>query len=421
MLYVVDTSVLLSDPKALKKLSDREVVIPLIVLGELEEKRSHPELGFAARETLRVLESYRQQGQITEAIPTSNGGSVRVELNNITDSSLPSAFKQPTNDNRILAVASNLSKTEEVTLLTKDLPLRLKASSAGVRAEDFQPDLALDTWTGVMTLDVDYRNLNTFYETGYISVSSEGTVLEIPENTGIILKAATGSGLGRKIGEDIVRIKDRTVFELKGRSAEQRMALDLLMDPNVGIVSLGGPAGTGKSILALAAALEQILEQNIYRKAVVFRPLYAVGGQDLGFLPGSAEEKMSPWAAAVFDALEVFCGPEVIEEVIERKLLEVLPLTHIRGRTLTDTFVIVDEAQNLEKMVLLTAMSRLGQNSKIVLTHDVAQRDNLRVGKHDGINSVIASLAGQPLFGHVTLHRSERSPVAELVSRLIEC
>lgn len=421
MLYVVDTSVLLSDPKALYKLSDREVVIPLIVLTELEEKRNHPELGYAARETLRLLESYRQRGIITEAIPTGNGGTVRVELNNITDSSLPAAFREPTNDNRILAVATNLSKSEDLTLLTKDLPLRLKAASAGVQAEDFQPDLGLDTWTGVMAVDVDSRNLNTLYETGFISVSSEGTALEIPENTGIILKSPTGSGLGRKVGENIVRIKEQSVFELKGRSAEQRIALDLLTDTKVGIVSLGGPAGTGKSILALAAGLEQILEQNIYRKAVVFRPLYAVGGQDLGFLPGSAEEKMSPWAAAVFDALEVFCGPEVIEEVVERQLLEVLPLTHIRGRTLTDTFVIVDEAQNLEKMVLLTAMSRLGQNSKVVLTHDVAQRDNLRVGKHDGINSVIASLAGQPLFGHVTLHRSERSPVAELVSRLIEC
>jgi PhoH-like ATPase len=194
----------------------------------------------------------------------------------------------------------------------------------------------------------------------------------------------------------------------------------MLTDPNVGIVSMGGPAGTGKSILAIAAGLEQVIEKKLYRKVSVFRPLYAVGGQELGYLPGTAEEKMAPWAAAVFDALEVFCGQNVIDHIIEENLLEVLPLTHIRGRTLTDTFVIVDEAQNLEKMVLLTALTRLGKNSKVALTHDVAQRDNLRVGRHDGISSVVGALTGEPLFGHISLTRSERSDVAELVSRLLE-
>ena len=162
------------------------------------------------------------------------------------------------------------------------------------------------------------------------------------------------------------------------------------------------------------------LEQRRHRRVVVFRPLYAVGGQDLGYLPGSEQEKMSPWAAAVVDALEAVTERHVIEELLEEGLLEVLPLTHIRGRTLTDTWVIIDEAQNLERTVLLTALSRIGAESRVVLTHDVAQRDNLRVGRHDGVLTVVDDLVGHPLFAHLTLTRSERSPVAGLVTGLLE-
>jgi PhoH-like ATPase len=185
-------------------------------------------------------------------------------------------------------------------------------------------------------------------------------------------------------------------------------------------VSLGGNAGTGKSVLALAAGLDAVLEQRTHKRVTVFRPLFAVGGQELGYLPGTEAEKMAPWAAAVFDALEAVVGPNVIAEVQARNLLEVLPLTHIRGRSLTDSFVIVDEAQNLERGVLLTALSRLGRGSRVVLTHDVAQRDNLLVGRHDGVVSVIETLKGHPLFAHVTLTRSERSAIAALVTDLLD-
>jgi PhoH-like ATPase len=210
------------------------------------------------------------------------------------------------------------------------------------------------------------------------------------------------------------------VFGVRGRSAEQRFAIDLLVDPEVQIVSLGGNAGTGKSALALSAGLEAVLEQRSHKKVLVFRPLYAVGGQDLGYLPGTEGDKMSPWSAAVMDVLESVTSKPVIDEVLDRGLLEVLPLTHIRGRSLADTFVIIDEAQNLERPVLLTALTRLGEGCKVVLTHDVAQRDNLRVGRHDGIASVIDALNGHRLFGHTTLQRSERGEIAALVSRLLD-
>ncbi|MFM7070000.1 MAG: PhoH family protein, partial [Actinomycetes bacterium] len=337
-------------------------------------------------------------------------------------SSLPAAFSSDVNDHRILAVARNLAdKGLHVTLVSKDLPLRLKAAVVGLTAEEYRNELdeGADGWNGMVNVAVTAEAIDALYADRAIDLPE---VADVPVNAGIVLRSGSASALGRKRDDGLVHVVegDRPVFDVRGRSAEQRVALDLLLDDAVGIVSLGGSAGTGKSVLALAAGLESVLERRTHRKVVIFRPLYAVGGQDLGFLPGSESEKMHPWAAAVTDALEAIAGPEVIDEVIERELLEVLPLTHIRGRTLTDTFVIVDEAQNLEKMVLLTALSRLGRNSRVVLTHDVAQRDNLRVGRFDGIASVVAALSGHPLFGHVTLTRSERSPVAALVSELLD-
>jgi PhoH-like ATPase len=247
-------------------------------------------------------------------------------------------------------------------------------------------------------------------------------VQHLPVNTGVVLTSERGSALGRvHAGGELRLVRgDRDVFGLHGRSAEQRLAIDLLLDPSVGIVSMGGRAGTGKSALALCAGLEAVLERRQHKRIMVFRPLYAVGGQELGYLPGDAAEKMNPWGQAVFDTLGAVVSQNVIDEVVDRGILEVLPLTHIRGRSLHDAFVIVDEAQSLERMVLLTVLSRIGQNSRVVLTHDVAQRDNLRVGRHDGVASVIETLKGHPLFGHVTLTRSERSAIAALVTQLLE-
>jgi len=247
-------------------------------------------------------------------------------------------------------------------------------------------------------------------------------VQDLPVNTGLIVHSDRGSALGRVTARGEFRLVrgDRDIFGLHGRSAEQRLAIDMLLDPEIGIVSLGGRAGTGKSALALCAGLEAVLEKQQHRKIMVFRPLYAVGGQELGFLPGDASEKMNPWAQAVFDTLGSVVSQNVLDEVIERGMLEVLPLTHIRGRSLHDAFVIVDEAQSLERNVLLTVLSRIGQNSRVVLTHDVAQRDNLRVGRHDGVASVIETLKGHSLFGHITLTRSERSAIAALVTEMLE-
>ncbi len=421
--YVIDTSVLLSDPRAITRFAEHHVVLPIVVVSELEAKRQDPELGYFARGALRLLDELREiHGRLDVPVPLGHdGGTFRVELNHVSLEVLPAGMRGMDNDSRILAVAKNLANEgQSVTVVSKDVPLRVKASALGLTAQEYRSELVLDSgWTGVADITATDAEITALYNHEAVAIP-EAAVL--PVNTSLIIASNRGSALGR-VGEDqqvrLVR-GDREVFGLHGRSAEQRLALDLLQDPNVGIVSLGGRAGTGKSALALCAGLEAVLERNEHRKVVVFRPLYAVGGQDLGYLPGSESEKMNPWAQAVFDTLGSLVSPTLINEIMERELLEVLPLTHIRGRSLHDSFVIVDEAQSLEKNVLLTVMSRIGQRSKVVLTHDVAQRDNLRVGRHDGVVAVVETLKGHPLFGHVTLTRSERSPIAALVTEMLE-
>lgn len=420
--YVLDTSVLLSDPTAFFRFAEHSVVIPVVVISELEAKRNDPEIGYFARQALRTLDELRiQHERLDFPIPVGSGGSLRVELNHSSQEALPSGLRLNDNDSRILACALNLSNDGlNVTVVSKDLPLRVKAASVGLDAQEYRAELAPESgWTGMAEVSLSSEEIAKLYETETIT---SGKIADLPVNTGLVLHSGRHSALGRVTGRQSMRLVrgDREVFGLHGRSAEQRLAIDLLLDQEVGIVSLGGRAGTGKSALALCAGLEAVLERQQHKKIMVFRPLYAVGGQELGYLPGDQGEKMNPWGQAVFDTLGSLVSDNVMEEIVERGILEVLPLTHIRGRSLHDAFVIVDEAQSLERNVLLTVLSRIGQNSRVVLTHDVAQRDNLRVGRHDGVASVIESLKGHPLFAHVTLTRSERSAISALVSEVLD-
>ena len=421
--YVLDTSVLLSDPSALFRFDEHEVVIPVVVITELESKRTHPELGYFARSALRSLDDLRiKHGRLDAPLPLGDkGGVLRVELNHTNSEILPAGFRLGDNDTRILSVAKNLSSEGcDVVLVSKDLPLRVKASAVGLEAQEYRAEIVPSSgWTGMAEATVSAAEIDELYSGEIIDHES---AREHPCHTGIVLSSDRGSALARVTPDKRLQLirGDREAFGLHGRSAEQRIALDLLLDPDIGIVSLGGRAGTGKSALALCAGLEAVMERQQHRKVVIFRPLYAVGGQELGYLPGSENEKMSPWAQAVFDTLSAVTSGDVIEEILDRGMLEVLPLTHIRGRSLHDTFVIVDEAQSLERNVLLTVLSRIGKDSRVVLTHDVAQRDNLRVGRHDGVVAVVEKLKGHPLFAHVTLNRSERSPIAALVTDMLE-
>ncbi len=421
---------LLSDPWAVTRFDEHAVVLPLVVISELEAKRHHPELGWFAREALRLLDDLRiRYGRLDAPIPIGEaGGTLHVELNHADPDVLPAGFRTDSNDSRILACALNLAAERtaadgelgEVVLVTKDMPLRVKAAAVGLHADEYRAqDVVPSGWTGIADLEVGSELIDALFRDG---VADHDAARELPCHTGLRLLGGSSAALGRVTpGKRLQLVRgDREAFGLHGRSAEQRIALDLLLDPDVGIISLGGRAGTGKSALALCAGLESVLERGQHRRVVVFRPLYAVGGQELGYLPGGESEKMAPWAQAVFDTLGALVSQDVLDEVLARGMLEVLPLTHIRGRSLHDAFVIVDEAQSLERNVLLTVLSRLGSGSRVVLTHDVAQRDNLRVGRHDGVAAVIEKLKGHPLFAHVTLTRSERSPIAALVTELLE-
>jgi len=428
--YVLDTSVLLSDPRAILRFAEHAVVLPVVVITELEAKRHHAELGYFARAALRMLDDLRiEHGRLDQAVPVGAlGGTLRVELNHVDPMVLPAGFRLGDNDTRILAVAKNLAdEGHHVVLVSKDLPMRVKASAVGLAAEEYRAELAVDSgWTGMTELDLAEQQMAALWEQERVDLADVDLTGQdtgpLLCHTGAVVHSPRGSALARVTADKQLRLVrgDQEVFGLRGRSAEQRMAIDLLLDDEIGIVSLGGRAGTGKSALALCAGLEAVLERRQHRKVMVFRPLYAVGGQDLGYLPGNEADKMGPWAQAVFDTLGAVVSGAVVEEVMDRGMLEVLPLTHIRGRSLHDAFVIVDEAQSLERNVLLTVLSRIGQSSRVVLTHDVAQRDNLRVGRHDGVAAVIEALKGHPLFAHVTLTRSERSPVAALVTEMLE-
>ena len=325
-------------------------------------------------------------GRLDEPVPVGDeGGTIRVELNH-TDADVAAvglpARRQRHPDPRGRAQPRRRGPRRHPGLQGP------AAADQGVRGRPATPRSTAasaisdsDTgYTGMAELEVTAADARRAVRRRRRSTSTAAR--DLPCHTGLVLLSDRGTALGR-VGPDkqvhLVR-GDREAFGIHGRSAEQRIALEMLLDPEVGIVSLGGRAGTGKSALALCAGLEAVLERRQHKKVVVFRPLFAVGGQELGYLPGSESEKMSPWAQAVFDTLGAITSREVIEEVLDRGMLEVLPLTHIRGRSLHDAFVIVDEAQSLERNVLLTVLSRIGANSKVVLTHDVAQRDNLRVG-----------------------------------------
>jgi PhoH-like ATPase len=422
---VLDTSVLLSAGRtALKSFGDSNVVLPLVVVSELENKRNDPDLGLAARSVLRALDDLISEGDIREGVSLGEGyGTIRIETNHIHD--VPEALKSyPSNDTEIVTVALNLSNEldEDVFLITKDVPLRVKASTVGVKTAGFVPaNISGDFIDNTEFRWVTADQINEVHDNGSIRLD-----FDIPRNVGVILRneenpkhtALVVSGKQYEFN----LINQYNISGLESRSAEQALAIHYLMDESVKIVSLGGRAGTGKTTLALAAGVEQLRDLNSgpYKKIIVFRSMHAVGGEELGFLPGTEAEKMDPWTAAVYDSLNSFLTPHQIGTLKAKNLIEVLPLTHIRGRTFNNAFIILDESQNLERATILTALSRLGKNSKAVMSWDVSQRDNFRVGRHDGVYEVTSRLLGEKLFAHTSLKKSERSDVAELVSRVLD-
>ena len=419
--YVIDTSVLLSAGRtALYSFPESDVVIPLVVLKELEGKRNDPDLGLASRSVLREIDSLRASGDIKTGIKLENGGTVRVEVNNVhyTPDVLPAS---PSNDTKIVTVAYNLSKSSsDVCLVSKDVTLKIVASLVGVRTEDFVPvEVSSDYIDSIGSEWVEDDVIDEIHADGSIRLD-----LDVPRNAPVLLRSEISEKKTALViaGPEysFTKIGDTKLKMLDPKGVEQAVAAHYLMNPKIKIVSLGGRAGTGKTTMALAAGVEQV-EAGDYKRVTIFRSMHAVGGEELGFLPGTEAEKLDPWLAAIYDSLEgLGMDRHRIAKLKSENKIEVLPLTHIRGRNLSNRFILIDEAQNLTRATIMTALSRSGANTKAVMSWDVSQRDNIRVGRHDGVYEVVSRLMGEKLFAHVSLHKSQRSDVAELVSRKLD-
>lgn len=425
-IFVLDTNVLLSAGKqALYSFEENDVVIPFVVIKELESKKSDPNLGLPARSVIRALDKLREEGDIKTGVSLGTGyGKVRVEVNHTQDT--PEALlNYRSNDTTIITVAYALqaeTPERDVVLVTKDLALKIFASLVGVKVADFVPkNITGDFIDKTEVFQVSSEEIARLYSSEDKTVRLD---LDVPRNAGVLLQAVDNPDIKALV---IARHEHR--FEavkshklsatISPSGAEQSLAVDYLMDQNVKVVSLGGRAGTGKTSLALAAALTQT--QSVYKKIIVFRSMHAVGGEEMGFLPGTEAEKMDPWTRAVYSALEgMGYDKRQCADLKAKGIIEVRPLTHIRGETFTNTFMIVDEAQNLERATIMSALTRLGNNSKAALSWDVSQRDNFRVGRYDGIYESVSRMMGQKLFAHVSLQRSMRSDVSEMVSRVLD-
>lgn len=419
--YVVDTSTFLAYGNKVFEVGD--LIIPISVLMELEQKKGDRLLGHMARNVMRKLDSgllnSRELSKNTVMFK-SNNNKIVIETNMIDTTLLPKQMRDDTQDSFILAVAKNYHDDiqSSVVLLTQDTAMRVKAMSMGVKAiqySDLKEEIEFDDRGYLTNSDLEEKEISNIFSKNY------ETITKYPENIGFVLsdKMGKNSSIFIKEKNELIKVSHRAnVSGIKPKSNGQKIAIHHLENDCVPIVSLAGPAGTGKSLLALAAGWKKLKDnKSTINKIIVFRNLYEVGQQKLGFLPGDSEEKMSPWAAAVFDVLEDVATKTEIKEAIEREQIEILPLTHIRGRTFKNSWVIVDEAQNLECVVLLSVMTRLGVGSQIVLTWDAKQRDNIFMSSTEGPPQMLSKMRGSELFAHVGLTKTERSKLSEEVSK----
>jgi PhoH-like ATPase len=453
--FVLDTNTLLHTPRALFVFEDNTVVIPLAVIEEIDgQKKRQDEIGRNAREVSRILDGLRASGDLSKGVPLSGGGALRVEVNNINWNNLPESLEvldQGKPDNRILAVALNLAQHEEsgqVILVSKDLNLRVKADVLGVEAQDLTNDkVDFETlYSGQVEIGLDKEDLDRFYRDKKLILNGR---YPMHPNQFAVLKSTTNpsvSGLGRRIGDCVLPLASQNCpdcFGLRPRNKEQIFALDLLLDEKIKVATLAGGAGTGKTLLALASGLEQVLERNLYDRLLVTRPVIPLDGQDLGFLPGDKDEKIRPWMQPIFDNLEYLFHAShsnymaAAKEKMARPArsgdmmdiesylaysgrIELEALSYIRGRSIARRFIIVDEAQNCTAHTIKTMLTRVGEGSKIVFTGDVGQIDHPYLDpSSNGLTILIERIKESGLSGHVTLYKGERSDVAELGANLL--
>lgn len=431
--FVLDTCVLLADPNSILRFDEHDVVLPLVVVEELDRKKTRmDEVGANARGAIRLLEDLgaSARGGMREPVRLPGGGSLRIELNGIVSDRLPTVLDPKTPDHRILATCLNLSESTDAVLVTKDAALRIKGAQLGVPVQDYRADTAQvdHLHTGVLEHRVSGDTIDRLYDEGKLEI--EGVTA--PVNEFVVLRSGSSrSALARVIQAEPTVVVERMpthvrAFGVEPKNLRQTVAMHQLLDPDIPAVSLMGMAGTGKTFLSLAAALEQVLEQGRYRRVSVYRPLVAVGRQEVGYLPGDLSEKLAPWMAAVHDNLyALFSDAGVdgakgaIEELVERGELEMAAVTYLRGRSITGEFVIIDEAQNLELSTLKVILTRMSRDSKVVFCGDLSQVDNPYISPYGGMAALIEKFKDSSLFAHVALERSVRSPLAEMAATVL--
>jgi PhoH-like ATPase len=433
--YLLDTCVLLADPRAVFRFDEHDVVLPLVVVEELDRKKTlMDEVGANARRAIRLLEEHgaSRAGGLSRPVVLPSGGTLRIETNGIHSPALPEVFDPTTPDHRILSTCLDMRDAgHPAVLVTKDAALRIKGAQLGIEVQDYRADtVAVDeSYSGVVELACDGESIDRFYSDGKIVLDTQ---TELLVNQFVVLRAlGSQSALGQVVDVDpepvAVRVAGtRRAFGVESKNLRQSFALELLLDPDIPAVSIMGPPGTGKTFLALAAGLEQALEAGRYRKVSVYRPLIAVGRQEVGYLPGDLDEKLAPWMAAVHDNLFALFsdgGPSAartaLEELIDRDVLEMAAITYLRGRSITGEFVIIDEAQNLELSTLKVILTRIGPDAKVVFCGDFTQVDNPYVSPFGGVAALVEKMKGHRLFGHVTLEKTVRSPLAELAAEVL--
>ena len=435
--YVLDTNVLLHDPQAILKFSDNIVVLPLTVIEEIDRfKKDQSETGRNARQISRMMDNFRTQGKLVDGVPLDNGGLLKVEIyKQELMQNLPPELRDDRGDNKILAVAKELHDTIPdcpVVFVTKDINLRIKADTIGLKTEDYQNDKipVEELYTGTSEITVSGQEIDTFYEQGFLTLETEifanqGVTLIDESNPSHTALARFNSISGQLV--PLLRTPKEGVWGIHPRNREQQFAFDLLLNDDIQLVSLVGKAGTGKTLLAIAAGLLKTADEGAYNRLLVSRPVFPMG-RDLGFLPGDIEEKLSPWMQPIFDNVELLLSSydEVgkrkrgYRELIDLGLMEIEPLTYIRGRSIPKQYMIVDEAQNLTPHEIKTIITRAGEGTKIILTGDPYQIDNPYVdSSSNGLTYSVERLKGNSISGHTTLSKGERSALAELAANLL--